>query len=457
MRSVGRYMIRGLLGRGLMARVYKVSLPVIGKIAALKLLDPDDMLAAVMGRRKLHDRFISEARAMASLNHPNIVAVHDFDLDHDTPFYVMDFFPGNLGDMIGESYRIGNPSRIIDTDKALDYTRQTLSGLACLHDAGIIHRDIKPFNLLITAQDTVRIGDFGMSRLRGETFGGPDNLRVGSPFYAAPEQEHSADAAGPAADLYAVGVMLYRMLTGRLPALDIRYGAYHPPARLNPDLDDAWDGFLARALAPNPESRFAGAPEMLKALDELQGHWQRNKERICRLRGPEPAVNDTKAAVSPRSSPLKVRPAEAQAVFGLGSLWRPQRYVANELALFSGGVVADRATGLVWQQSGSPCPRDRDSAFEYVARLCENRFGGYENWRLPTIDELITLLRPPPRIRDLCVDPVFDPAQCRIWSADRRSFIAAYYVDTVLGFVGWQDFSAPFHVRAVCSASPPFT
>ena len=189
MKRIGRYLIRGLLGRGGMGKVYKVELPAIGKIAALKLLDPDPVVAKLLGIERLRNLFISEARTMSGVNHPNIVAIHDFDWHAEKPFYVMDFFANNLGAMIGESYRTEVPSRRIVVDKALDYTRQTLDGLACLHDAGIYHRDIKPFNLLVTAWDTIRICDFGLSKLRGEAYAGPANLNVGSPYYAAPEQE----------------------------------------------------------------------------------------------------------------------------------------------------------------------------------------------------------------------------------------------------------------------------
>src|SRR5690606_24166305 len=106
--------------------------------------------------------------------------------------------------------------------------------------------DIKPFNLLLTPQDSIKICDFGLSRLRGESFRGPSNLNVGSPYYAAPEQEKDPDTAGPMADLYPLGIMLYRMLTGRLPEHPPHDPRYCPPSRINPDLDAVWDTFIAR-------------------------------------------------------------------------------------------------------------------------------------------------------------------------------------------------------------------
>jgi serine/threonine protein kinase len=195
MRKIGKYTICGMLGRGGMSKVYKVKLPVIGKLAALKVLDPDPLLIDLMGVEKVKELFISEAVTMANLRHPNIVGISTFD-DSDGKFsYLMDYYCNNLGVMIGESYRTDEPSRVISVDKAIHYTRQTLEGLACLHHAGIIHRDIKPYNILITDQDIAKICDFGLSKRRGELFEGPSNLNVGSPWYAAPEQEEKPISA----------------------------------------------------------------------------------------------------------------------------------------------------------------------------------------------------------------------------------------------------------------------
>lgn len=449
MRHIGRYRISGLLGRGGMAKVFKVRLPVIDKTAALKLLAPDPLLARLMGAEALRRRFVAEARVMAALHHPNIVTIHDFDHHEDAPFYVMAFFANNLGDMMGETYRVEQPSRRIAPDKVLHYSAQTLSGLACLHDAGLVHRDIKPFNLLVTAQDTVKICDFGLSRLRGETYAGPSNLKVGSPYYAAPEQETDPDSAGPAADLYALGVMVYRMLTGRLPAGPPHDAAYGPPSRLNSDLNPTWDRFVARAIAPRPDRRFPDAAAMHQALEHLAEHWRTEKERTCAIPPPAPEPAGTPPIPPLRALPIKAPPRNARTTFGLDPLWRPLHYTANAFATPQADIVADHATGLVWQRAGSPYPRTWQSAQAFIDGLNRQEWAGYRNWRLPTIDELTTLLRPAPQIQDLCQPPLFDTTQRWIWSADRSTFTAAYYADMALGFIGRQDFSAPYYVRAV--------
>ena len=450
MKRIGHYTIRGLLGRGGMGKVFKVELPVVGKIAALKLLDPDPVLGKLLGMPKLRDLFLAEAKTLAGLNHPHIVDLHDFDEDQGKPFYVMAYYANNLGTLIGESYRTEQPSRTIRADKALDYIRQTLEGLSCLHDAGIVHRDIKPFNLLVTELDSIKICDFGLSKLRGERFSGPSQLNVGSPFYAAPEQEKSPDAAGPEADLYPLGVMLYRMLTGRLPKHPPHHPDYQKPSRLNMDLDAFWDHFITKATAVAPKERFAHAGEMLQALQDLSGHWEQTKEQACEL----PVTEAPRSGSHPskrRSAPIKVPPPEAVQRFGLDPLWRPLTYTVPRHQTPGADLVLDLTTGLLWQRSGSRYPCNWLQAKSYVHSLNVKKFADRDSWRLPTIDELVTLLRPSPQLQDLCIAPLFDATQRWLWSADRRSFVAAYYVDVQLGFVGWQDLSAPYYARAVCN------
>lgn len=450
MKRIGRYIIRGFLGRGGMGKVYKVELPPIGKIGALKIFAPDELLARMVGRRKLCDLFVREATTIASLRHPHVVGIQDFDELDGVPFFVMDYFADNLGALIGEHYEIERETRILSIDRTLAYARQTLEGLACLHDAGIIHRDIKPYNLLLTPWDSVRICDFGLSKLRGKAFHRPANLNVGSPYYVAPEQEENPDQIGAAADLYPVGVMVYRMLTGRLPVEGSSPEACLPPSRLNPDLDDHWDRWMQQAIAVPPGDRFSSAIAMAGALDDLAGRWEARKAKVCEL----PSMHMTghshyRPELPIRNMPLKVSPQQAVDRFQVDHLWRPRRYIAHDFVPELSETITDRATGLTWQRSGTPFPRTWTKAREYIDQLNQQRFAGRSHWRLPTVDELLSLLQPLPAVEDLCIPSPFDPTQRRIWSADRRSPIAAYYVDSELGFVGWKDFSAPFYVRGV--------
>ncbi len=446
MKTIGKYEIRGLLGRGGMGRVYKVSVPVIGKIAALKRLEPHPHLVSLLGEAGVRDRFITEAATLAGLRHPHVVGIHDFDTDDaGRPFYLMGYWFNNLGVMMGETYRTEAPSRILPLDRAVHYTRQILSGLACLHHFGIIHRDIKPFNILLTEYDSVKICDFGLSKVRGETFDRPESLKVGSPFYAAPEQEADPDDAGPAADLYSVGVTLYRMLTGTLPDDDPVL-----PSRLNPDLDWKWDGFMLRATARPPQKRFESARRMRDELDRLMADWEARREEICRIY-PVPELPPAGGSTRCRDRCIKVRPADAAQSFGTDELLRPLTSVRNDFEVRRDGTVADRVTGLIWEQSGSEYPLTFAGASDYLAALNQRRLADRTDWRLPTVDELSTLLRPVSHGEALCIDPVFDERQKRIWSCDRRSFVAAWFVSIDLGFIGWEDRTGHFYVRGVCS------
>jgi len=449
MKMIGKYEVVGLLGRGGMGAVYKVRLPAVGKVLALKLLAPRPELVGILGREEVRRLFIHEAVIMGRIRHPNLVEVWDFEDAPPHTFLVMEYYCRNLGAMIGETYDLSAPARILSLDKAVHYARQVLSGLDRLHYAGLVHRDIKPFNLLLTDQDTVKITDFGLSRLRGEVRPHPPQLKIGSPHYTAPEQEKNPEQAGPRSDLYAVGVMLRRMLTGRLPA-----DQKTEPSRINKALDEDWDAFLAKAAHPNPKERFPGAREMIEALNELQAAWTERREKVCRFQA-EPAFSAPVKSIQGRilrSRPIKVPPGQARKVFGLDELGRPSRSRGHEFQVRPDGTVCDRTAGLVWQRSGSDYPLTWTEAGEYVDRLNRKRWADRTDWRLPTVDELLTLLLPPQIEEDYCLEPVFDREKKWLWSADRRSALAAWSVSADLGYVDCQDFTCPSYVRPVSSA-----
>jgi serine/threonine-protein kinase len=358
----------------------------------------------------------------------------------------MGYYANNLGVMIGETFRTEQPSRKIKIEKAIYYTIQILNGLDCLHHAGIIHRDIKPYNLLVTDQDTIKICDFGLSKLRGERFAGPPSLKFGSGWYAPPEQEEDPDSVDCSADLYAVGVTFYRMFTGVLPE-----AGYAAVGSYNADLDETWDDFITKAIAPDPGHRYSSAENMLADLRQLEAAWEEKKEQICHLPGP---VKTTRTDLSisclrPRGDCIKIDPVKAKEAFGLDDLWRPARYLKNDLELKSEEIVTDKASGLVWQQAGSRFPVTWNQAKEYIEQLNSCRFCGSVSWRLPTVEELLTLLTELPQGSDYCIEPVFDRTQKWIWSCDRRSFTAAWYVSADMGYAAWQDFTGFCFVRAV--------
>lgn len=456
MKKIGRYAVIGVLGRGGMSTVYKVMLPEIELVSALKCFDPSPALVEKMGRDELRRRFVAEAAVASHIRHPNVLEVWRMEEADGRLFYLMPWFCHDLGTLIGEAYWADAPTRILRPERAARYLSGILEGLARLHEAGIVHRDLKPANVMLTDQDTVVIADFGLSRARGETPAAKakaGDLFFGTKYYAAPEQVRDPDAADERADLYSAGVILYRMITGRLPET--------PPARpgaVNPDLDVDWDDLILTALSPDPASRFPDAGAMQKALADALARFEEKKAQTCALdevvftgkpEGKTAAPASTaRSTKSPRSEAMTVPGSRAKAVFGLDDLWRPKSYTPPP---FSAGpdadIVIDPVSGLTWQKSGTLYPMTWEQAHAYAKGLNEKRYGGIDTWGLPTVEELLTLLAAPSPGADFCQAPAFDTRQKWIWSADRRSPKAAWYVNVETGFVGSHDRTGYFYAR----------
>lgn len=445
MKMFKKYKVLGLLGKGGMGTVYKAVIPQTEKIVALKVCEPRETLVNILGIEKIRQKFIREATLMARLRHPNIAEVWDMDEDNGKPFFVMEYYCNNLGTMIGETYE-NAPSRPLSIDASILYIRQVLTALARLHYAGIIHMDVKPYNMMITDEDTIKLIDFGASKLRGEQLGGPGSIKMGTPYYAAPEQENNPEMADERSDLYSVGIMLYRMLTGRLPDGETNVGD------LNPGLDESWDRFLDTSFHPEKESRFEDATKMLTALNHLSKAWEKKKAETCALIPSLPEHSFAKAAVStPRSVPVKAGLKRARDLFDTDAMWRPRRPGVHVFKDNGDDTVLDEMTRLLWQKGGTPYPVTWYGARNYLHELNNRGFAGYSDWRLPTVNELMSLFIENVGPYPYCFESVFDATQQRIWSADKKSFVAAWYADAKLGFVWWQDFTCYFYARLVRS------
>lgn len=440
MERIGRYEILRKLGSGGMGSVYKAVVPVIDKVVAVKVLDPFEAMEAVFGYERLKEIFVFEAVTMSSVHHSSVVDVWDFDEDSGgRPFFVMEFICNNLGTMIGESFQMEKTSRRIHPDKVLTYGREILEGLACLHHNRIVHRDMKPFNILITDEDRVKICDFGMALVDSLSFSGPDTMQVGSPFYAAPEQNRDPNGVDGRADLYSVAVLLYRMLTGEFPTM-----RSFSLSMVNPLYDSAWDHFFARALNWQPAARFQSAREMEEALAGLQLHWQRISGRLGERRKED---EEKGRGDSLRREPANVCGDRALKLFGLNQLHRPLLPQANRFLPPERGVVQDLGTGLFWDRAGSEYPLTWPEAEGYVESLNRARLGGREDWRLPTVNELASLLTDEKTWQ--AGAPPFHPRQRWLWSCDRHGKRDAWYVNTDMGYVEWQDIGCRNYVRGV--------
>ncbi|NDV20265.1 protein kinase [Pseudodesulfovibrio sp. JC047] len=450
---IGRYEIRGLLGRGGMGAVYKALMPITGRIVALKVLKPSDMLEAIVGPDALTDMFAKEAITMARISHPNVASILDVDMGTPTvpPHFTMEYFCGNLGVLMGETYEVEKNSRRLGFTASLHIARAMLQGLDRLHFEGIVHRDIKPFNVMLAEDQDgpgrVKLIDFGLSKLRGETPAGHTGMVIGSPYYTAPEQEAAPETADARSDLYSVGVTLYRMLTGDLPSTPFDAALL---AEMYPGFDSLWASFFTQALAADPTDRFPDATRMIRALDALESAWLAHKEAICLATDLLLDLDAPAAQPSPRQQPVKVSLKKAQALFDLDTLWRPNQSAPNDFQDLDNQTILNRTTGHIWEKHGTRYPLTWQHAHAHVRRLNHHQFAGHSNWRLPTIPELLTIFSPQTTPGERCLQPLFDPQKARLWSADTKAFTAAWYADAEMGFVWWQDLTCRFFVRAVC-------
>ena len=267
-RRLGRYQIVGEIGRGGMGVVYRALDPTIGRTVAIKTI-----LVSGQGSEEQHlarrVRLLRESQAAGQLSHPNIVAVHDVGEQGDTTYIVMEYIVGQTLEqsMAGapgprtaaESLRI-----LADCARALDYA----------HSKGVVHRDIKPGNIILQSDGVVKIADFGIAKVLESSTLTQTAAVVGSPHFMAPEQL-KGEAISGRTDQYALAVVAYALLAGRLPfdadsmATLVTKTLYQdpPPAlSVNPTVDVAGDGVLRKALAKTPEVRYASCSEFIAAL-----------------------------------------------------------------------------------------------------------------------------------------------------------------------------------------------
>ncbi|MBV1937902.1 protein kinase [Streptomyces sp. BV286] len=265
----GRYQLRDLLGEGGMASVHLAYDSVLDRQVAIKTLHTD------LGREQaFRERFRREAQSVAKLSHTNIVSVFDTgedDLDGvTTPYIVMEYVEGRpLGSVLDQDV---TQYGAMPADKALKITADVLAALEISHEMGLVHRDIKPGNVMMTKRGVVKVMDFGIARAMqsGVTSMTQTGMVVGTPQYLSPEQAlgRGVDARS---DLYSVGIMLFQLVTGRLPfeadsPLAIAYAHVQETpvtaSSINRSLPPAVDALIARALKKNPNERFVSAESM---------------------------------------------------------------------------------------------------------------------------------------------------------------------------------------------------
>jgi serine/threonine protein kinase len=256
--------ILALLGQGGMGAVYKARQRQLDRVVALKILPP-----GIGEDSAFSDRFTREAKAMAKLNHPGIVSIHDFGHAEGLYYFLMELVDGASLNLLMQNGRVS-------PREALAIVPQICDALQYAHDQGIVHRDIKPQNILLDRQGRVKVADFGLAKLieaeNEPLVGGAVNISstltevgkvMGTPHYMAPEQVDDPGAVDHRADIYALGVVFYQMLTGELPSKPIA-----PPSR-KVRLDVRLDEVVLRALEREPEQRYQQVSQVKTAVETI--------------------------------------------------------------------------------------------------------------------------------------------------------------------------------------------
>ena len=263
-----RYEIMEQIGMGGMARVFRALDHRLNRQVAVKILR-EDLAEDAELRRRFHE----ESQAVAMLSHPNIVAVYDVSRSSDLEYIVMELIDG-----ITLKQYMQKKGNKLNWREALHFITQIVKALGHAHSRGIIHRDIKPHNIMVLRDGSVKVADFGIARVAS---GGHSTLTqeaLGSVHYISPEQARGSHIDARS-DLYSAGVVLYEMITGRLPfegdtpvAVAIQHINSIPlsPREIDPAIPEALEAITMKAMAPNPDNRYASADEMLSDLEEFR-------------------------------------------------------------------------------------------------------------------------------------------------------------------------------------------
>ena len=318
---IGKYEIQGVLGEGGMGTVYKALDPFIRRLVAIKTIEKARLDATA--NRIGMVRFRNEAQAAGRLQHPGIVAVYDYGEDEEIAYIVMEFVRGK-----SLHEHLSNETHY-DLAEAWQILRQLLDAIGYSHAQGVVHRDLKPANILINEDGRIKISDFGIARVDSNQFTELGEV-IGTPYYMAPEQV----LGGPIdqrADLYAVGIICYQLLTGRRPfagtPMEVMTQVidFMPldPSRLNPDLPCDLDHLMRTALAKRPEDRFQSARELADRLRAILD--------TALTPPPDLGASDTAATSSLPASDLMADPARPRVLFvdGDESILRALRSLAR--------------------------------------------------------------------------------------------------------------------------------
>jgi serine/threonine-protein kinase len=353
---LGQYELLSRINRGSTSTIYKAYQSKLDRYVAIKVLSPH-----VVDEEGFLDRFTQEARAVAQLDHPNIVSVYDFDQSGDVAFIVFKYVEsGSLRSMMN--------SGPMELSLAVDIAMQIGLALGYAHKRGVIHRDVKPSNVLIGEGRWALLTDFGLAKILG---GGKKlthtGIGMGTPDYMAPEQAQGLPGDGRA-DLYSLGVMLYEMLAGRVPfEADSSMGVVvkhiteppPPPRQFNPEIPLAVEKVILTAMKKDPDGRYQTAEAMIAALVRAAGPVA---ERATLPGFDLATVNATRMVersrekAAPLSRGERVRVAGVQALGRVRARW--SQFTRQQRMILSGATLACLVllvmiAGLAWMRPGT--------------------------------------------------------------------------------------------------------
>ncbi len=309
---VGNYKIEEKLGEGGMGAVYKGVDTMLDREVAIKALRPE-----LASQTSIVERFRTEAVTLAKLNHPNIATLYSMFRQGEELYMVLEFVRGETLDSIMQK------RGALPAEEAIPVFCQVLDGIDHAHELGIVHRDIKPANMMLTEKGTLKVLDFGIARLLGSARMTRAGNIIGTLEYMAPEQVRGLETDGRS-DIYALGMMLYEVLTGRLPfqtenEFELMKAQTEmmptPPREINPAISEAVEAAILRAIQKDPEDRFQTGGEFRETLidagfrahGQMHGATGTHKKPATRPSQPPVSMNDAKTLVSSEIAPAPMK------------------------------------------------------------------------------------------------------------------------------------------------------
>ena len=340
----GRYRIEKVLGTGGMAVVFRAHDEKKDRTVAIKMLRDD-----IAGDPDAVTRFLNESRAVSMLSHPNIVAIHDVSVETEHKYLVMEYIDG-------VSLRAYMDKRgTLPPREIITYTEQILSALEHAHLKGVIHRDIKPQNIMLLKDGAVKVMDFGIAKLPDADTATVSDKTVGTVYYISPEQAQNT-AADARSDLYSLGVMMYEMATGRLPfddesAISVVLKQVHekptPPRRIDPEIPRGLEQLILYSMEKNPARRYQSATDMLRELRRIKKNPTAtvySPARIAALRRSKRNREENKPSHS--MTPIILGVAFAVLIVGIVSLFYAFDEVVGGMSTKTKGVKIPDFSGL---------------------------------------------------------------------------------------------------------------